>query len=109
MAYNVNLEKRIAPIAAAWENGGSRKMFGGICYLLKGNMVCGIYKDFLILRLGEAVAERHLPNPHVKPFDITGRPMKGWIMVDEDGYASDGDLERWIHEAKRFAESLPAK
>ena len=109
MAYNIDIEKRISPIVSRWENTELKKMFGGICYLLKGNMVCGIYKDFLILRLGEANAEKHLADRHVRPFDITGRPMKGWIMIAPEGFKKEAHLKKWLREAKNFAETLPQK
>jgi TfoX/Sxy family transcriptional regulator of competence genes len=84
-------------------------MFGGICHLLNGNMFCGVYKDFLILRLGEENAERALRLSVVKPFDITGRPMKGWVMVEEDGFKKEEELEAWLNQAKAFVRTLPAK
>ena len=77
MPYNEEIEARIEKIIAGWNNTGRKNMFGGVCHLLNGNMFCGVYKDFLILRLGEERAEEALGLPHVRPFDITGRPMKG--------------------------------
>ena len=84
-------------------------MFGGICHLIHGNMFCGVYKDFLILRLGEGQAKKALELPFVRPFDITGRPMKGWVMVAGEGFHSDQELEAWLNKAKDFAETLPSK
>jgi hypothetical protein len=72
-------------------------------------MFCGVYKDFLILRLGEENAERALRLSVVKPFDITGRPMKGWVMVEEDGFKKEEELEAWLNQAKAFVRTLPAK
>ena len=60
-------------------------MFGGVCHLLHGNMVAGVWKEFLILRLGEDAADFARELPHVRPFDITGRPMKGWVMIEPAG------------------------
>jgi TfoX/Sxy family transcriptional regulator of competence genes len=109
MPYNRNIAKRIQRIVASWEHTEEKKMFGGICHLLRGNMVCGVYKDFLILRLGEDAARRALTQPFVKAFDITGKPMKGWVMMAEEGFADDGRLSAWLEQAKAFAEALPAK
>lgn len=109
MAYNEAIEGRIKNIVSSWENTDSKKMFGGICHLLNGNMFCGVYKDFLILRLGEENAERALRLSFVKPFDITGRPMKGWVMVEEDGFNKEEDLETWLNQAKELVRTLPAK
>ena len=109
MPYNEAIEARIKSIVSTWENSDSKKMFGGICHLLKGNMFCGVYKDLLILRLGEENANKALTLPLVKPFDITGRPMKGWIMVEQDGFKNDEELEAWLNQAKEFVHTLPAK
>ena len=109
MAYNEAIEGRIKNIVSSWENTDSKKMFGGICHLLNGNMFCGVYKDFLILRLGEENAEKALKSPFVKPFDITGRPMKGWVMVKENGFKKEEDLEAWLKQAEEFVRAFPAK
>ncbi len=72
-------------------------------------MFCGVYKDYLILRLGADEAKRALEMDNVKEFDITGRPMKGWVMVNQEGFADDKTLEAWLEKAKKFARSLPPK
>ena len=77
MPYNTEIEARIDRIVSGWSYTDSKKMFGGICHLLNGNMFCGAYKDFMILRLGEENAGKALGLPFVRVFDITGRPMKG--------------------------------
>jgi TfoX/Sxy family transcriptional regulator of competence genes len=103
------LEKRID---ARVEDFGlaKKKMFGGICYLLQGNMCFGIYRDFLIVRLGSAAAaEPYLAQAHVKPMDITGRPMKGWVMVAPTAYDGPEQLRPWLSRGMRFAQSLPPK
>jgi len=107
MPYNRELDDRINVIIADW--GTTRKkMFGGTCNLVNGNMMCGVYKDYLILRLGEGAGKAALLRPHTKPFDITGKPMKGWIMVEQAGL-TDTALEGWLDKAKRFAKTLPPK
>ena len=107
MPYDEELEKRITFIVADW--GTTRKkMFGGTCHLLNGNMLCGVYRHFLILRLGEESAEEALGRPHVKPFDVTGRPMKGWVMVDS-GILTQADLVKWLNRARDFVSRLPPK
>jgi TfoX/Sxy family transcriptional regulator of competence genes len=109
MPYNKDLEVRIQKIVSSWKNIDSKKMFGGICHLLNGNMFCGVYKDFLILRLGEDKAGEALKLPYVKPFDITRRPMKGWVMVQEQGFMSEKELKEWLEKAKMFAKTLAPK
>jgi TfoX/Sxy family transcriptional regulator of competence genes len=109
MTYNKDLEVRIQKIVSSWKNTDSKKMFGGICHLLNGNMFCGVYKDFLILRLGDDKAEGALKLPFVKPFDITGRPMKGWVMVGERGFAGEKELKEWLEKARAFVKTLASK
>jgi TfoX/Sxy family transcriptional regulator of competence genes len=109
MPDNEKLEERINEIVSGWKNTAAKKMFGGICHLVSGNMFCGVYKDFLILRIGETSAQEALELPYAKPFDITGRAMKGWIMVDERGFKTDEDLKKWLIKAKQFADSLLSK
>lgn len=109
MPYNEELEKRIKKIVSNWKGTHDKKMFGGVCHLLNSNMFCGVHKDFLILRLGQDKSEEALKLPHTRPFDITGKKMKGWIMLDAEGYKSDNELKSWLAEAKKFAETLPEK
>lgn len=109
MPYNPEIDRRIARLTASWRNTDRKKMFGGVCHLLSGNMFCGVYKDYLILRLGEHEARRAAANPFVKPFDITRKPMPGWVMVEESGFREDRQLRDWLQSAKTFAATLPPK
>lgn len=109
MAYNTKLEEKIDDETVRWKNLGKKKMFGGVCYLVKGNMAFGIWKDSLIVRVDKEQGERSLKEKNVEPFNITGRPMSGWIMVREAGWKSRATLEKWIEAGKRFALSLPEK
>ena len=109
MAYSEKIETRIKKIVSSWKNTEDKKMFGGICHLVNGNMFCGVYKDYLILRLGPDKAGDVLERPNVQPFDITGRPMKGWVMVTEDGFKRDNELKNWLELTRKFVETLPAK
>jgi len=109
MPYNEKLDARIKKVAAGWKNTTDKKMFGGICHLVNGNMFCGVHKDWLVLRLGEETSREAMTAKHARPFDITGKPMKGWVMVAEEGYKNDEDLQGWLEKAKKFAKTLPAK
>lgn len=109
MPYNEDIDRRIRDIVERWPNREAKKMFGGVCHLLNGNIVCGVYKDFLILRMGENAAEKALQKAHVHPFDITGRPMRGWVMVEAKGFAGPQKLKKWLEAARMFVDSLPAK
>lgn len=84
-------------------------MFGGISFLLNGNMCCGVWKEFLILRVGPAAYEELLAQEFVRQFDITGRAMTGWVMVEPPGFADPADLKSWVDLAALFAGSLPPK
>lgn len=107
MSFNEAVDERIVRAISGW-GAVRRKMFGGTCHLLQGNMMCGVYKNDLILRLGVDQAQKALQQDHVKPFDITGKPMKGWVMVEAAGFEGER-LAQWLDTARRFVESLPAK
>jgi hypothetical protein len=109
MAYDPLLADRIRKALARKKGIDERKMFGGVCYLLHGNILVGAWKDSLIARVGTEEKDRALREPHVGEFDITGRPMKGWIMVAPAGLAADEQLNDWLGRALRFVRSLPKK
>ena len=109
MPYNEDLDARIKKMVSGWKHTTHKKMFGGVCHLINGNMFCGVHKDSLILRLGETAAREATGLRGVRKFDITGKPMKGWVMVTEKGYRNDKDLKSWLEKAKKFAKTLPAK
>lgn len=109
MGYDETLAARILSTIGGWENVSTKKMFGGVCHLIHGNMFCGVYKNFLILRLGEAAAAGAMSEAHTRPFDITWRPMKGWVMVAPNGYETEENLARWLRKARGFAQALPPK
>jgi TfoX/Sxy family transcriptional regulator of competence genes len=109
MAYSESLARRIRQIVARRRGITEKKMFGGICYLLHGNMCVGVWKDSLIARLGSERGDKALLEPHVKKMDITGKPMKGWVLVEPDGVESDERLSNWIEQAIEFVRTLPQK
>ena len=109
MPYDEKLDARIREVVSAWAGVSSKNMFGGVCHLLKGNMVAGVWKEFLILRLGEDAADFARELLHVRPFDITGRPMKGWVMVEPAGVRTTAHLRKWLDQARAFVETLPPK
>lgn len=84
-------------------------MFGGVGFLLNGNMCCGVWKEFLILRVGTDMHSELLRKEFVREFDITGRAMRGWIMVEPEGFKDRRALRRWIQHAIDFVQTLPAK
>jgi TfoX/Sxy family transcriptional regulator of competence genes len=109
MPYDEQLDRRIRQVVSRWKGSGSKKMFGGVCHLLHGNMFCGVHQNFLILRLGEEKAIEALEQPHTRPFDITGKPMKGWVMVAGDDCEDEADLRAWLEQARLFVRNLPPK
>ena len=109
MPYSVQLEEKIDAAVARWKNLQKKKMFGGVGYLLKGHLCVGIWKDFLIVRMDKEQAAKSLKGRNVRPFDITGTAMAGWVMVQEAGWKSAAGLATWLAIAKAFAGALPAK
>jgi hypothetical protein len=109
MPYDPGLAQRLEETLEGRPGFRQKTMFGGIGWLLNGNMCCGVYKDWLIVRVGADAARRILAEEHVAPMDITGKPMTGWAMVAPDGIADDESLGRFIDLAIAFVSTLPAK
>lgn len=93
----------LAPRAAFTE----RKMFGGVAFLIGGNMACGIVRRELMVRTGPGMYAEALARPHARPMEFTGRPMKGMVFVGEGGL--DEDLTAWVEMGARYASALPPK
>ncbi len=109
MAFDDKLAERIRQRLGQRAGLKEKKMFGGLAFLLNGNMCCGVHGQEMIVRLDPQHTDQALSQPHVRRFDLTGRPMKGWILVDLKGLATDAELGRWIEVGTKFAGSLPAK
>jgi len=109
MAFDESLAPRIRDALARKRGVEEKKMFGGIGFLLNGNLLVGVWKDSLCVRLGPEQAEEALPGPHVKEFDITGRPMKGWGLVEPEGVEDDEQPSGWIQGAVKFVGKLPGR
>ena len=109
MAFDRGLAQRVRELLAEEEGFVEKKMFGGVCFLLHGNMACGIINDDLIVRVGLLDYEAALALPHTRCFDITGRAMKGWVMVSTVGHEADDDLSGWVRKGANFALTLPPK
>src|SRR5262245_16571870 len=109
MAFDESLAARIRDALARTKGVEERKMFGGLCFLLHGNLLVGVWKDALIARRGPDEGKAALREPHVKVFDITGRPMRNWVLVEPEGIEGDDQLRDWIRRAEEFVVTLPAK
>ena len=95
MAYSETLAQRIRHALSNELGVTERKMFGGLCFMLRGNMCCGVMQERLMLRVGPTQHAVALTQPHAHPMDFTGRPMKGMIYVTTEGIASDEALAQW--------------
>ena len=109
MAYDEGLAHRLRELLEDDSSVAEKKMFGGLCFLLGGHMVCGIVGDELMLRVGPEAYDACLAEPHAREMDFTGRALRGMIYVGTDGFAEDEDLEAWVERALSYARSLPPK
>jgi TfoX/Sxy family transcriptional regulator of competence genes len=110
VAYDETLGERVRAVLGDRPDLDERRMFGGLAFLLAGNMCCGVLGDDLLVRLRPSEAEELLGSePGARPFDATGRPMRGWLFVSQESVAEDADLERWVGRAEDFASGLPPK
>ena len=109
MAYDADLAERVRGLLAPQPGMSERRMFGGLCFLLWGNMACGLVDGKLMLRVGRERCGEALAQPHVAPMDFTGRPLKGRVYVLAAGVSSDTALRAWLDRALQFSSSLPRK
>lgn len=109
MSYSRQLADRVRQTLGKQRGLVEKRMFGGVGFLLRGNMLVGVWEQSLIARLGPDAAAQALREPNVREFDVTGRPMRGWVMIDPDGLERDAELAAWLARAQEFVETLPAK
>ena len=110
MAFDEGLAERVRAVLDRRSDVEDRRMFGGIAFLVAGNMACGVTGEDLMVRMRPEDAAGLLESePDTRPFDMTGRPMRGWVLVAPEATADDGDLERWVRRGEEFAASLPPK
>ena len=112
MAYDEGLAQRIREVLADRDDPGEvveKKMFGGLAFMIRGHMCCGIVKEDLMARVGKDNHERWLGEPHAREMDFTGRAMPGMLFVGPDGVAEDDALGRWVAACVDAAAALPPK
>jgi hypothetical protein len=109
VAYDEELADRVRDLLAPREVVSEREMFGGIAFMVGGNMACGVHGEDLIVRLDPEEAGKALEEGAARPFDLTGRPMKGWILIAPEGTTTDTELAGWVDAGGDFAQSLPGK
>jgi TfoX/Sxy family transcriptional regulator of competence genes len=109
MAYNERRASRVRKLLKGRKQIREREQFGGIGFLVRGNMACGVIGEDLLVRVGPDGHEAALADPHGRPFALTGKPSRGWVLVAPGGLTSEAGLRRWVELGVRFAQSLPAK
>ena len=109
MAYDEALASRVRESLSDNPEITERKMFGGVAFMLSGNMAVGVSKDDLMVRIDPDDQDEALAQPGIRVFDMTGRPMKGWILVSPDATENDAGLRKWVETGLDFAGSLPPK
>ncbi|HRH81680.1 MAG TPA: TfoX/Sxy family protein [Thiobacillaceae bacterium] len=109
MAYDKDLEARVDLLSLNWPGIAKKKMFGGVGYLVQGNMAFGIVRDSVVVRCGPERYAANLARPGVSEFDLTGKAMAGWVMVSPDAWRDDAGLTAWLEMGRDFAVTLPAK
>jgi TfoX/Sxy family transcriptional regulator of competence genes len=109
MAYDHDLASRVREQLAEQDAVTEKEMFGGIAFLLGGNMAVGVSRDELMVRVGKEQGDAALEEPHTRPFDMTGRPMKAWVLVEQAGFETDEQLVAWVERGVAYARSLPPK
>jgi hypothetical protein len=109
MVYNEVLADRIRKLLKEQKGLGEKEMFGGVTFMLHRKMCCGVVGNELVVRVGPGRYQEALNQPHARPMDFTGRPLKGFVFVGLGGYKTDNDLAKWVNQATKFVSSLPVK
>ena len=109
MAYDEKTAERVRRILSPEPDVIEKKMFGGLCFMARGSMCCGLTSTGFMVRVGREAYKRTLAEPHARPMEFTGRPMAGFVYVDPSGYRTDTALAKWVQKGIDFVSTLPAK
>lgn len=109
MAFDEHLAARVREQVSRHPGWSERRMFGGIAFLIDGNMAAGVLKDDLMVRVGPEAHAEAMSRPGTRLFDMTGRPSPGWVLVSADGYPDETGFLAWVDQGIAFAGSLPPK
>ncbi len=109
MAYDADLADRVRSEIGEHPGLDEREMFGGIAFMISGNMAVGVSGDELMVRVGKEGHDEAVARPGARTFDMGARPMRGWVNVSAEGFAADEDFAAWVSRGIRYAENLPAK
>jgi len=109
MAYDEKIAERLSKAFSGHKSVQEKKMFGGIAYMFKNHMCVGIINDLLMVRVGPEQYEDALSEAHTRPMDFTGKPMKGYVYVEPEGFKTDKSLRKWVDKGIQFVKTLPPK
>ena len=109
MAYDEKMADRVRACLARRQGVSEKKMFGGLCFLVRGHMVCGVTSGDFMVRVGAENHDKALARAHARPMDFTGRPMKGMVFVGAKGTRTKDSLKRWVDLGVAHAKTLPPK
>jgi TfoX/Sxy family transcriptional regulator of competence genes len=109
MAYDRRLADEVRAHIGNHQGLTEKEMFGGIAFMIGGNMAVGVSGDELMVRVGKDAHDQAVTKPGARIFDLSARPMRGWIVVAREGFAADAELDTWIQQGVAYAETLPAK
>lgn len=109
MAFDEELAQRLRSLIFAQPGLSEKKMFGGLAFMIYGNMCCGVIGDDLIIRVSPNDYEELLARPGAREFDFSGRPMRGWVYVSEEVLSSEEELLGWVEAGLDYATKLPKK
>ncbi|HKX75933.1 MAG TPA: TfoX/Sxy family protein [Acidimicrobiia bacterium] len=109
MAYDQALASEIRMRLGDHPGLSEKEMFGGVAFMIHGNMAVGVSGDDLMVRVGKDAHDEAIARPGARLFDMTGRPMRGWIVVSPEGFGNADDLDAWIDQGVAFAKTLPKK
>lgn len=109
MAYDLDLADDVRARLASRNALTEKEMFGGIAFMLNGNMAVGVSGDELMVRVGKDAHDEAVARPGARTFDMGTRPMRGWISVAPEGFTTESDLDRWVDQGAAFALRLPPK
>ena len=109
MPYDEGLAQRLRETYGDRRGVVEKKMFGGLAFMVNGHMSCGVVREELMVRVGPDLYDEAMARPHAREMDFTGRSLKGFVYVAQEGFEDDADLASWVELSLQFVESLPAK
>lgn len=109
MSFDANLARRIRALLTDEKDVTEKRMFGGLAFMVAGNMCCGVSGDRLMARVGLDKYENWLSMPHAAVMDFTGKPLKGYVYVEKAGLEKEADLAEWVRVCLDFNKKLPPK